>query len=125
MTKDEIIAEILKRGIRMHPRTIWSYEKNNLIPIANRQSAGRPGRSTSYSETAFFEIIAAWNLMNSPQVQFSKECVECGRYYALNGETAFVKKYGNMGAFALREVGIFAAYWQLEYDKACNGLGRR
>lgn len=72
MTPDEVLVELVKKGIIVSRKTLLNYENRGLIPKPNRGSGGRGvGRFTDYPIGTVEQAVKAHYMLNN-QVEYWK-----------------------------------------------------
>lgn len=85
MTPDQVIRILKDYGIKITKRTLFNYEKMNLIPTPLRKGQGRGiGYLTQYPKDTIAEGYAAYNMRhNGTACNYTFEAIAIAREYAL------------------------------------------
>lgn len=125
MNPTEFVKRLKERGIEITTRTLLNYETNGLISKPERRGEGRGlGKSTEYPDSALFEFIASYQLVNGAEHKINQKLVKQFREKALELEQKadwtsekLLKEYSEN----IREV--FGSVFWLQYrDLAKEGI---
>ncbi len=87
MNPTDFVDKLKEKGIEITTRTLQNYVQKGLIPTPERRGEGRGrGKSSEYPESALYEFMASYQLMNGPEHKISPLLVNEFRKKALELE---------------------------------------